>query len=403
MESRVATVSVSTLSDEAKVTVVTGLELAQLHSLAVDYAKTGYPAKMKDEHKVRRWPHFMEKRNKGPNQVYYSEKILGQLYDDVERVDFVPHYTAHFDDRVLKVHQPDEALIKLAKGVKKEYDSAIRRIMAQHSIGTEFEVWSTFVLSHNSRTRDYKFHEEIGQLSQSLKDTYRAHCIKTAGGKDFHLLGPFVVAMYVTTQDEIGEAFGEVQSNRVENPFLAGRPLTLTNMPLMTFPWIFPEIMGRIAQHRGGPLKVPSMKPSPAINQSPKPINWLSKEKSSQLNPVDDIVTLSGVTHRGEVLELFTDSHLEKRDVSNQQLLGDGQGNSKVESSPEDSKDPGRPSPTELDRRGVENQPLASSALYTNGATRTRKSKTVIEEEIGEDTEGIHPAYAALEKLSLRR
>ena len=376
----------------------TGLELAQLHSLAVDYAKTGYPAKMNEEYRVRRWPHYMEKRNKGPGQVYTSEKILGQLYDHVERVDFVPHYSAQFDDRVSGSFQLDEALVESAKAIKKDFDFAMRRIMAQHSIGTEFEVWSTFVLSHDSRTRDYKFHEEIGRLSQGLKDTYRAHCIKVAGGKEFHVLGPLVVAMYVATRDEIRAGLTAVQSRSAENAFLAGKPPLRPEMPLITFPWIFPEVMGRIARH-GGLLNTPSMKSSTIIKTPSKPSPWVEKERG-QVNSTDDILTRSGVTHRGEVLELFGDSHPAKEDMSNEALPKNCK---KAEPWKDNVEDSARPTRPELGtKRGVENQPTANT-LDIDGASHTRPPKKVIDEEIEEDFVSVHPTYLALEKLSLRQ
>jgi RNA-dependent RNA polymerase len=57
------------------------VELAELASIAVDYAKNGVPAKLDKNHIPKSYPHFMEKSKK---KTYRSTKILGQLYDKVK-------------------------------------------------------------------------------------------------------------------------------------------------------------------------------------------------------------------------------------------------------------------------------------------------------------------------------
>jgi RNA-dependent RNA polymerase len=54
------------------------LELAHLHSTAVDFAKSGEAAIMRRELKVHSRPHFMENSHK---TSYVSKKVLGQIYD----------------------------------------------------------------------------------------------------------------------------------------------------------------------------------------------------------------------------------------------------------------------------------------------------------------------------------
>ncbi|CAI0398835.1 unnamed protein product [Linum tenue] len=53
------------------------LELAQLHSMAVDFAKTGAPAAMPRYLKPREYPDFMERTEK---PMYISTGVLGKLY-----------------------------------------------------------------------------------------------------------------------------------------------------------------------------------------------------------------------------------------------------------------------------------------------------------------------------------
>ncbi|KAI4091700.1 MAG: hypothetical protein LQ344_003940 [Seirophora lacunosa] len=212
------------------------LKLAELHSTAVDYIKSGVPAKMTRDLNPAKWPHFMEKENR---PLYQSKKVLGQLYDQVERVDFVPVFDTPFDDRILRAYQVDRKTLDEAAVLKRQYDTATRRIMAQYAIKTEFEVWSTFVMHHSKANNDYKFHEEIGRISIALKDRFRQECYKKIGSKEFEKLGPFVVAMYTVTADEVGQAVHEVKEK--------GADMTADKMPMMSFPWLFKEVLGRIA------------------------------------------------------------------------------------------------------------------------------------------------------------
>ncbi|KAL2831180.1 RNA dependent RNA polymerase-domain-containing protein [Aspergillus cavernicola] len=226
------------------------IQLAQLHSDAVDYNKTGNPATMTRSLRPRKWPHFMEKNNKPEHCLYRSEKVLGQLYDAVERSDFVPSLEMNFDKRILDCHvEVTEDMYSFARSLKIEYDTAMRRIMAQHEIKTEFEVWSTFVLRHSNMTNDYKFHEDMGTISSALLEDFRKRFYDKVGGRSFELLAPSVVVMYRITHEEMSAALAK---HREENPidddlFISKPAPKIEQLPLISFPWIFPKILGRIA------------------------------------------------------------------------------------------------------------------------------------------------------------
>ncbi|KAF1344950.1 RNA dependent RNA polymerase-domain-containing protein, partial [Delphinella strobiligena] len=55
--------------------------LAQLHSIAVDFPKSGIPAEI-DEYLYQppKWPHWMEKKGKPKDKIHHSKAVLGQLY-----------------------------------------------------------------------------------------------------------------------------------------------------------------------------------------------------------------------------------------------------------------------------------------------------------------------------------
>ncbi|KAF7587579.1 hypothetical protein BBP40_007020 [Aspergillus hancockii] len=225
------------------------IRLAQLHSDAVDYNKTGIPAILTRNLQPRKWPHFMEKSHKPKENTYHSNKVLGHLYDAVERINFVPSLEMPFDNRLLncEINVPNE-LLAFAKSLKEQYDDAIRRIMAQHEIKTEFEVWSTFVLSHANASKDYKFHEEIGTISAALRETFRKKCYEEVGGRDFDQLAPLALAMYRVTHEEMSTALDKYRAeNPTDDKFFRKPAPTMDQLPLISFPWILPHILGKIA------------------------------------------------------------------------------------------------------------------------------------------------------------
>ena len=225
------------------------MRLAQLHSDAVDYNKTGNPAIMSRNLTPRVWPHFMEKKGKPKTAIYKSGKILGQLYDAVERVDFVPSLEMPFNERILECKlEVNDDLTQFARDLKDDYDSAMRRIMAQHEIKTEFEVWSTFVLSHANMSKDYKFHEELGAISGYLLEGFRQESYNKIGGRSFQLLAPLVVAMYRVTHLEMKEALEKHRRKNLKDEKYFHRPSPeMSKLPLISFPWIFPHVLGKIA------------------------------------------------------------------------------------------------------------------------------------------------------------
>lgn len=221
-------------------------KLAQLHSFAVDYPKSGVPVEVPAHLRKIKWPHFMEK----PTRTYRSKKVLGQLYDLVVKEDFMPDYTDAFDSRIISAYQHDSELVRKIKLIKARYDAQVQKIMTQHGIDTEFEVWSAFVMKHNGTKKDYNFAEELGSLMTAVKWSFREECEKEAGGKDPVQLHPFVAAMYAVTATQVQKAVEQFSSgtkNEVNGSVAAINP---KRMPFMSFPWLFMEELGKIA---GGP------------------------------------------------------------------------------------------------------------------------------------------------------
>ena len=252
----------------------------------------------------------MEKRHKPKDQIYVSKKVLGQLYDLVERVDFIPELEAPFDVRILRAYTLDPQTLCEAAEIKGVYDAAMHRIMAQHEIRTEHEIWSTFVLQHANQSKDFKFHEEMGAISASLKDRFRAACYEKAGGTEFAKIGPFVAAMYRVTSDELIRALDECrQARNIGGKEVKVKPRLATKMPLMSFPWLFSGILGKIAngEPRAGQGTIDDF----ALNTSRQSKKPGAKRKSEDLTlngEGDTLRTTEGLVHRGELLRLFVDA-----------------------------------------------------------------------------------------------
>ncbi|TKX19002.1 RNA-dependent RNA polymerase-like protein [Elsinoe australis] len=225
------------------------VKLAQLHSQAVDYPKTGVPARMTPELKPERYPHWLEKPR---HMSYNSPRVLGKLYDEVDRVDFKPSYEQTFDSRILNAFELPQELLEQAYALKTEYDIDMRRIMAQFGINTEFEVWSAFVMSHNREVKLYKFAEEVGRLVSMLKHHYRDLCFQAIEMKphdrDLQKLGPLVAALYQVTADDVAafkEDLARVDAALRTEPADAESSGEELQPPMMSFPWIFQdELLG---------------------------------------------------------------------------------------------------------------------------------------------------------------
>ena len=242
----------------------------------------------------------MEKKHLPKGRIYHSRGILGQLYDEVDLVNFQPQYELPFDDRILTAYDLEETMLDAAKQVKKDYDAAMRRVMAQHGIGSEFEVWSGFVLQHNFEKRDYTFSEEIGRIMSALRDQFRQRCIEKVGDSDFSKLGPFVAALYVITSREIGAAIKEYrQINSVDGSEAPLRKIDFEHMPLISVPWIFVSELGRIAT---GAIRVDvkSHKYWKGLQQKRDPDAFVPGQ--------DDIEIEGDIAHRGDILQLFDEN-----------------------------------------------------------------------------------------------
>lgn len=127
------------------------LELANLHSMAVDFAKTGAPAEMPRALKPKEFPDFMERVEK---PMYTSNGVLGKLYRAI--IDSAVRERSNLG--LGEVAQPVynhklevdgfEAFLEIAERHKEQYVERMSTLMTYYGVESEDEI-----LTGNLRSR----------------------------------------------------------------------------------------------------------------------------------------------------------------------------------------------------------------------------------------------------------
>jgi RNA-dependent RNA polymerase len=184
-------------------------------------------------------------------QTYHSHKALGVIYDKVvnKAIQFNPIWDSPFDDRITRKYKLDNELLKAARRIKSQYDTAVRRLLSQHDLKTEFELWTGFAMSKPAVGTDYKLQESLSHEYDALKYRFRDICYEAAGGKLTDQVDRFVAAMYTVTEEETKIALFEHHRGPINDAghILQPRKLEPKSMPLISFPWIFHWVMCRLA------------------------------------------------------------------------------------------------------------------------------------------------------------
>lgn len=187
---------------------------------------------------------------KGAQKSYESLSPLGYLYDNVSGNDttFKPEWDHAFDQQVLQRYDLAPETLKQARQIKTQYDKAVRRVVAQLRLGSEFELWSGLGMSKPTVGTEYKRMEDLGNAMTTIRTLYRSLCHEAAGGSTPDKIDPFVAAMYKVTEEQTKIALFEHHRGPTNEAgeMVPARKLEASSMPLITFPWLFPEVMARI-------------------------------------------------------------------------------------------------------------------------------------------------------------
>lgn len=107
------------------------LRLAQLHSDAVDFPKSGKPAEITPDLRPKRYPDFMEK---APDRSYPSRRVIGRIYRECAMSEpFIPKdYRQSFNEAMLIEGYED--YIEDGMVQKTLYDQELKFLMNQYGV-----------------------------------------------------------------------------------------------------------------------------------------------------------------------------------------------------------------------------------------------------------------------------
>lgn len=136
--------------------------LAQLHSEAVDFPKSGKPANLSRDLIVKTFPDFMQKKDK---ESYESKKVLGRIFRAIDKSNY-KDYQAHLTEEATydtRLRVPGmEMYIADARATKARYNRNLSSLMNQYGVQTEAEICSGYIIKWlkkgKSKTR-YEQHE----------------------------------------------------------------------------------------------------------------------------------------------------------------------------------------------------------------------------------------------------
>jgi RNA-dependent RNA polymerase len=122
------------------------IRLAELHSKAVDFPKSGIPADFPRDLRVKRYPDFMGKKGK---PMYASTRVLGQLYRLVSNASRTRDPAAVYDDRF--DFSGFEDYVTDAYRLREEYNFKLNSLMNQFGVRSEGELVTGYILKFYRR------------------------------------------------------------------------------------------------------------------------------------------------------------------------------------------------------------------------------------------------------------
>ena len=157
------------------------IRLAELHSVAVDYPKTGVPATVPRDLVPSSYPDFMMKRDKATHE---STTILGRLYRQVRN--HKPEGFKRLTSSPYDLFDPDldveghEAFLENAEQRKREYDFQLRSILNRYGIRHECQAVGGYLVSlpriHRRRSLfdvQQQVRNEAAELRRHFKDVFQ--------------------------------------------------------------------------------------------------------------------------------------------------------------------------------------------------------------------------------------
>ncbi|KAG0251066.1 hypothetical protein BG011_007879 [Mortierella polycephala] len=206
------------------------IRLAQLHSDAVDFPKSGKHAELTPELRPRDYPDFMEKT---PDRTYRSERIIARIYRDCGRLDsFKPKdYSQSFNKDLLV--EGYEEYLEDAQRCKTTYDDEVRSLMNQYGVRSELEIASGYVIAFDILTnkKEHDVRNAINISFSAIKKWFRTELEREFYSPDSKMVSP----IYQTDIERKASAWYAVSYQDLGS----GEPYT--------FAWIAWEYLCKIA------------------------------------------------------------------------------------------------------------------------------------------------------------
>ncbi|KAF7722345.1 hypothetical protein EC973_003435 [Apophysomyces ossiformis] len=146
------------------------LRLAQLHSLAVDFPKSGKRAVLDEDLRVRIFPDFMQKKDK---EMYVSNKVLGRIYRAVHKDEYKDYRDQLQDDAIYdaRLRVPNmERYIVDARDNRARYNRDLMSLMNQYGVQTEAEIVSGFIIKWLKKGNRKSTHEVQKQTMAAVNN-----------------------------------------------------------------------------------------------------------------------------------------------------------------------------------------------------------------------------------------
>nr|XP_023929332.1 probable RNA-dependent RNA polymerase 1 [Quercus suber]POE89552.1 rna-dependent rna polymerase 1 [Quercus suber] len=158
------------------------IKLANLHSIAVDFPKSGIVAEIPYYLRVKIYPDFMEKPDK---RTYKSERVIGKLFREVKDLASRTSPVTPFTSEVAKqCYDPDMEVdgfkdyISDAFYYKREYDHKLGSLMDFYGIETEAEILSGNILTISKSFDKKRDLEQVNYSVMALKKETRSWFLK---------------------------------------------------------------------------------------------------------------------------------------------------------------------------------------------------------------------------------
>ncbi|KFH66584.1 hypothetical protein MVEG_07109 [Podila verticillata NRRL 6337] len=166
------------------------LRLAQLHSDAVDFPKSGKPAEMNPELRAKKYPDFMEK---SPDTTYKSKRVLGRIYRECGKHEaFTPKNDDEsplFKDLLIEGYQ---GYLANARESKAQYDTEVKSLMNQYGVRSDFELVSGFIMGVDIMTtkREHDIRLAVVNAYSHIRRRYRTELEQEFYGFEGRIVPP---------------------------------------------------------------------------------------------------------------------------------------------------------------------------------------------------------------------